>query len=39
VEGGDWSLRFKYLHFSTGKSLLQWQVDTSSKIELAQVTQ
>ena len=39
VEGGDWSLRFKYLHFATGKSLLQWQVDTSSKIELAQVTQ
>jgi len=23
----------------TGKALLQWQVDTSSKIDLAQVTQ
>jgi len=39
VEGGEWSLRFKHLHFATGKSLLQWQVDTSSKIELSQVTQ
>ena len=39
VEGGEWSLRFKHLHFATGKSLLQWQVDTSSKIELTQVTQ
>lgn len=39
VDGGEWSLRFKHLHFATGKALLQWQVDTSSKIELAQVTQ
>lgn len=39
IESGEWSLRFKHLHFATGKSLLQWQVDTSSKIELSQVTQ
>jgi hypothetical protein len=39
VEGGEWSLRFEQLHFPTGKDLLQWQVDTSSKIELKQVTQ
>lgn len=39
VNGGEWSLRFKHLHFATGKSLLQWQVDTSSKIDLSQVTQ
>lgn len=39
VEGGEWSLRFEQLHFSTGRDLLQWQVDTSSKIELKQVTQ
>lgn len=39
VEGGEWSLRFKHLHFATGKSLLQWQVDTSSKIDVTQVTQ
>lgn len=39
VEDGEWSLRFKQLHFATGKSLLQWQVDASAKIELSQVTQ
>ncbi len=39
VDGGEWSLRFKHLHFATGKSLLQWQVDASAKIELSQVTQ
>ena len=39
VPGGEWSLRFEQLHFATGTSLLQWQVDTSSKIDTAQVTQ
>jgi len=39
VENGEWWLRFDQLHFSTGKSLLQWQVDTSTKIEIGQVTQ
>jgi hypothetical protein len=39
VANGEWSLRFKYLHFATGKALLQWQVDTSSKIDPTQVTQ
>jgi hypothetical protein len=39
VENGEWWLRFDQLHFSTGKSLLQWQVDNSTKIELGQVTQ
>jgi hypothetical protein len=39
VENGEWSLRFDQLHFSTGKTLLQWQVDTSTKIERGQVTQ
>jgi len=39
VANGEWSSRFKYLHFATGKALLQWQVDTSSKIDLTQVTQ
>ena len=39
IAGGEWSLKFDQLHFATGKSLLQWQVDTSSKIDLSQVTQ
>ena len=39
VADGEWSLRFDQLHFATGKVFLQWQVDTSSKIELSQVTQ
>lgn len=39
VTGGEWSLRFEQLHFPTGAALLQWQVDTSSKIALTQVTQ
>jgi hypothetical protein len=39
VENGEWWLRFDQLHFATGKSLLQWQVDTSTKIEIGQVTQ
>jgi len=39
IPGGEWSLKFDQLHFPTGKALLQWQVDTSSKIDLAQVTQ
>mgnify|MGYP000884131048 CR=1 FL=1 len=39
VEGGEWWLRFDQLHFATGKSLLQWQVDASTKIEPGQITQ
>jgi hypothetical protein len=39
LANGEWSLRFDQLHFPTGKALLQWQVDTSSKIEPTQVTQ
>lgn len=39
ITGGEWSLKFEQLHFPTGKALLQWQVDTSSKIDLAQVIQ
>jgi hypothetical protein len=39
VENGEWWLRFDQLHFATGKALLQWQVDTSTKIEIGQVTQ
>ena len=39
VENGEWWLRFDQLHFATGKALLQWQVDSSTKIEMGQVTQ
>ncbi|MDD5321594.1 MAG: DUF499 domain-containing protein [Methylococcales bacterium] len=39
ITGGEWSLKFEHLHFPTGKALLQWQVDTSSRIDPAQVTQ
>ncbi len=39
LDNGEWLLRFDQLHFPTGKVLLQWQVDTSSKIDPAQVTQ
>ena len=39
VENGEWWLRFDQLHFVTGKTLLQWQVDSSTKIEMGQVTQ
>lgn len=39
VEGGEWSLKFKQLHFTSGKSLLQWQVDANARIDLSQVTQ
>jgi hypothetical protein len=39
VENGEWWLRFDQLHFATGKTLLQWQVDSSTKIEIGQVTQ
>ena len=39
IADGEWSLKFEQLHFPTGKALLQWQVETSSKIELSQVTQ
>jgi hypothetical protein len=39
VEDGEWWLRFDQLHFATGKSLLQWQVDSSTKVEMGQITQ
>lgn len=39
VAEGEWSLRFDQLHFATGSSFLQWQVDSNTKIELSQVTQ
>jgi len=39
VTDGEWQLRFDQLHFATGKVFLKWQVDTSTKIELSQVTQ
>ncbi|MDW7774365.1 MAG: DUF499 domain-containing protein [Desulfobulbaceae bacterium] len=39
VSDGEWSLRFDQLHFSSGSSFLQWQVDTDTKVELSQVTQ
>ena len=39
VPDGEWSLRFDQLHFHTGKAFLQWQVDTSTKIKLNQVSQ
>ncbi|MBK5939327.1 DUF499 domain-containing protein [Halochromatium roseum] len=39
VHDGEWALRFDQLHFAEGRDLLQWQVDTSTKISLAQVTQ
>ena len=39
IETGEWWLRFDQLHFTTGKSLLQWQVDASTKIEPEQISQ
>jgi hypothetical protein len=39
VADGEWALRFDQLHFATGKAFLQWQVDTSTKIELSQISQ
>jgi hypothetical protein len=39
VEGGEWWLRFDQLHFECGKSLLQWQVDASVKIDEGQISQ
>ena len=39
VEDGEWWLRFDQLLFATGKSLLQWQVDASTKIEAGQISQ
>jgi hypothetical protein len=39
VADGEWQLRFEQLHFATGKSFLKWQVDTSTRIELNQVSQ
>jgi hypothetical protein len=39
LDGGEWWLRFDQLHFVTGQSLLQWQVDASTKIEKGQISQ
>lgn len=39
VADGEWLLRFDQLHFATGKAFLNWQVDTSTRIEMSQVTQ
>jgi len=39
VEDGEWWLRFDQLHFMTGQSLLQWQVDASIKVDPGQITQ
>jgi len=39
IEGGEWWLRFDQLHFATGTSLLQWQVDASTKIDPGQISQ
>lgn len=39
VTDGEWQLRFDQLHFATGEAFLKWQVDTSTKIEINQVTQ
>ena len=39
VPDGEWQLRFEQLHFTDGRSFLQWQVDTSTRIEQSQVTQ
>jgi hypothetical protein len=39
IEDGEWWLRFNQLHFATGKTLLQWQVDSSTKIDPGQISQ
>jgi hypothetical protein len=39
VEGGEWWLRFDQLHFATGRSLLQWQVDASTQVDPGQISQ
>ncbi len=39
VENGEWWLRFDQLHFTTGKSFLQWQVDASTQVDPNQITQ
>ncbi len=39
VADGEWQLRFDQLHFATGKAFLKWQVDTTTRIDLSQVTQ
>jgi hypothetical protein len=39
VDDGEWWLRFEQLHFASGKSLLQWQVDASIKVDPGQITQ
>lgn len=39
IEGGEWWLRFEQLHFATGKSLLQWQVDSNTQIDPGQISQ
>ena len=39
VADGEWKLNFEQLYFPTGKAFLQWQVETSTKIEPSQVSQ
>lgn len=39
VETGEWWLRFDQLHFATGQSLLQWQVDANIKVDSGQISQ
>ena len=39
VADGEWQLRFDQLHFATGKAFLKWQVDTTTRIDLSQVSQ
>jgi hypothetical protein len=39
ITEGEWVLRFDQLHFDTGKAFLQWQVDTSTKIDPRHLTQ
>jgi len=36
---GEWLLRFGQLHFASGKSFLEWQVASNTKIELGNVSQ
>jgi len=39
VADGEWKLNFEQIYFPTGKAFLQWQVETSTKIEPSQVSQ
>jgi hypothetical protein len=39
VPEGEWQIRFEQLHFPDGRTFLQWQVDSSTKIDASQITQ